>query len=790
MPETVIQSSSGVAKVQLIRDIRSACGRIPPLWDLNNFVAVNPFLGCSSQPVAEVARYMSETRQARVLPGIDYYRKRWNGGAFQKEDLIRSAQRWQVSQQALEPVLTEQVPMPTRRIQPVRTFAERFDQLMDTSWQTELTFWAARWCSVHASQGASHWHYSCHDQGLYSSWHEASQNNHALEILGLKGFRSWIRTIPTEPLDAIAWLLRRVSVSLLDQERYFYRLLTSLYGWACYYRRQTWQEGSNDPGTLLDLLAINLCLDAAVDVLASRPVRALPLARERWIEDEDLRLIYQDALEDGFVRGLIGKLRPAGEVSPVRPALQAVFCIDVRSEPLRRHLEAESPDIRTSGFAGFFGVAVDLRQSPHGNARCPVLLQPTVPVETVGAKKSTLRSRLTARMPIAPAAAFSFVELLGLTYVYQLASDALGGGKPSGNSENRDPLVFFEDTLASRVALTRGILKNLGLQRSFARLVLLCGHEGQCRNNPHAAGFHCGACGGHGGGVNARVAASLFNDPAVRNELAKDGPVIPADTHFLPAVHDTTTDQVTLLDRSAVPETHQPDILQLETWLNQACQRVRLERAPTLGLSRVKPGLLDRILQRRAREVSEVRPEWGLARNAAFLAARRCRSREVSLQGRVFLHDYDAALDTDNSVLTLILSAPVVVASWINLQYLASTVDNACFGSGDKTIHNRVGSLGVIQGNGGDLQTGLSRQSIQGPDGEWYHDPLRLQVIVEASRERIDAVLARIPQVLELVENGWIRLFSLDRESSATFLRIAGPNWEPVDGKTSPGQED
>lgn|GEM_PF-4207148 len=31
------------------------------------------------------------------------------------------------------------------------------------------------------------------------------------------------------------------------------------------------------------------------------------------------------------------------------------------------------------------------------------------------------------------------------------------------------------------------------------------------------------------------------------------------------------------------------------------------------------------------------------------------------------MHDYDEALDPDSRVLTLILCAPVVVASWINL---------------------------------------------------------------------------------------------------------------------------
>ena len=70
--------------------------------------------------------------------------------------------------------------------------------------------------------------------------------------------------------------------------------------------------------------------------------------------------------------------------------------------------------------------------------------------------------------------------------------------------------------------------------------------------------------------------------------------------------------------------------------------------------------------------------------------------------GRAFLHDYDHRLDPDNAVLTLIMTAPMVVTNWINLQYHASTVDNRRYGSGNKLLHNVVGGrLGVFEGNRG-----------------------------------------------------------------------------------------
>jgi uncharacterized protein YbcC (UPF0753/DUF2309 family) len=144
----------------------------------------------------------------------------------------------------------------------------------------------------------------------------------------------------------------------------------------------------------------------------------------------------------------------------------------------------------------------------------------------------------------------------------------------------------------------------------------------------------------------------------------------------------------------------------------------------------------------------------------------------LNLGGRVFLHNYSASLDADKSTLELILVAPMVVASWINLQYYGSTVDSRRFGSGNKVLHNVVGTFGVWQGNGGDLQPGLPLQSVH--DGtHWRHEPPRLNVFIEAAREDIAAILAKQPGVRELIENRWVNLFAMDA-SGKNFWRYCG----------------
>jgi hypothetical protein len=122
------------------------------------------------------------------------------------------------------------------------------------------------------------------------------------------------------------------------------------------------------------------------------------------------------------------------------------------------------------------------------------------------------------------------------------------------------------------------------------------------------------------------------------------------------------------------------------------------------------------------------------------------------------------------------MTAPLVVASWINLQYYASTVDNRLFGSGNKTLHNVVATLGVFEGNGGDLRTGLPWQSLH--DGSrLVHEPLRLSAVIEAEEDAIERVIAKHESVRQLVDNQWLHLFRIVPGGAEVFRRRGPGAW-------------
>ena len=643
---------------------------------------------------------------------------------------------------------------------------------------------------------------------VYEAWRQRKQLSRRLDQLGIRGFRQLVAALPADPHEAILDLLARLAIPKPHVERFLLAELFSVAGWASFLRYLAWH--AEEPPSVADelpgLLAARLACDVALaesSGLTNLPEGLVPTTPEPPDPPPAVlaRYLMQVAGEVSHRRGLLADIAAVKQPPATgRPTLQMVFCIDVRSEVVRRHLEAQSELVETCGFAGFFGMPLEFVRlgTAYGAAHCPVLLQPAFPVfeRLLGASDERITGAVNHRKLLrkgrklwkgfqsSAISCYSFVESLGLAYLPKLLTDSLGATAPVADPRN-DGLTLDEQRrlgpdldgsedplpLDQRIGLAEGMLRNLGLTDRFARIVAICGHAASMVNNPYRSGYDCGACGGHSGEPNARVAAAILNDIQVRAALAERGIAIPADTWFVAAVHRTTTDEIEFFGPTGCPATHRDEFQKVQGWTTAAGTATRQERSRRLGNATEASVLF------RARDWAEVRPEWGLAGNAAFVIADRSRTIGLDLGGRSFLHEYAPEKDPEGKVLELIMTAPLVVTSWIGLQYFASAVDNQAFGSGSKVIHDVVGQFGVLEGNGGDLRVGLPWQAVH--DGtKLQHEPLRLTVIIEASRERVADILNRHAGVRDLVTHSWLRLVVEDAGMCYRWTPTA--SWQPL----------
>ena len=619
-----------------------------------------------------------------------------------------------------------------------------------------------------------------------------------------------IKDIPAKPVDCILEVLQDYHQE--DFTAIFEYHLTALPGWTGYikHRMETnsaWQQ--NYPISLEDYLAVRLWICKKFGY-AIRPVSKqnqetgiVPQLQYIWLKAWELS--WQDELSNN-VQSEENQLN--GTLKEGLADAQLVFCIDTRSEAIRRHVESKG-NYETFGYAGFFGIAMDYSDPQSGitSKSCPPIVPSAYKVTEQAQfnktqefnninkryKQLNFKAYFLKRMKNMLPSGFGYVEGSGFFYGLHLSLRSLIPAKlydlrnkysiqtEKATEPKLEAYVRTEHDhsiirLDEKVQIVKSAFDLLGWKQ-FAPLVVFVGHGSHSANNPFSSSLDCGACAARPGRHNARTLAQLANLTEVRKALELlHGIRIPNSTVFIGGEHNTTTDDITLFDADT-PLSHSDYLKRLKHSLKLAQTTAALEK--NQGSDKAVEEL-----KQKANNWSETRPEWGLAGNAGFVIGPRKLTKNQVLDGRCFLHSYDWKLDKNGTALEGIMQGPLVVTQWINNHYYFSAVDNEAFGGGSKISHNITGKFGVVQGNGGDLKIGLPLQSIYQSDKELYHQPLRLSALIQAPIERVEEILARNSNVKMLLDNEWIYLMVMDPTQNNSIMRYNGAmTWETVKEK-------
>ncbi len=784
-------------QLELESEIINASAYLNCLWPLTSFVATNSLKGLESLNFDLAMHNANKLMGAQGYLDLTKYRELFESGRINSNDLKEAFENYNKSANFKKPSC----------VNINSTLSEYLDFNHQQDIVANINRQVIKWCSAYFDTTQAQWSME-RKRGFFESFCELIKYDYSLSIHGLNDWKTILKDLPVNSKQALEWLLDLIGVeeNIAD---YLRGHLIQLPGWGSYLK---WKQSNGEDDLLIDYLAIRLFYEFnyAKPIVKSfynleiKPWSKLSLLSKtepcnELAEKINYAGVWQDAYEINYRNELIDKLScgvPTQELD--LPQSQLVFCIDVRSEPIRRQLERIGP-YSTYGYAGFFGFAMRYKElgSNLSVDLCPVLISPQKNVSALCEDKSKqnyisaktllamiiyLRKRLKSSLM----GAFGLVESFGLCSSLPLLGKTFF---PKAFKQGCDKLNHYiagepkiildtvEFSLAEKIDLAISNLKGMGLTKNFASVIVLCGHKSLSTNNPYASALDCGACGGNAGGINAKLAATILNDRQVRQHLRDSAIFIPDETIFLAAEHNTTTDRIEIFDTDLVNDHQQKIIAQLKIDLIQSGNNVQKWRSQSLPQSVIKA--LNNPSSR-ACDWAQTVPEWGLVRNAAFIAAPRSLTKDLDLMGRTFLHSYDFSEDPSGEVLETIMTAPLIVAQMINIQYYLSSVDNKVFGSGSKVLHNVVGDFGVMQGASSDLKLGLPIQSVMASQGILEHEPMRLLVLIRAPLNVIDRILSRHENLANLVKNRWIKLLAMDPSSNIFYQADDISTWQAV----------
>jgi len=648
-------------QADLLRQIQKSAQFIPPYWPLRNFIAVNPLAEFETFPFKEAIKKGSALFKGRGLPSRQMGQKALTEGKIKPE--------------ILKKVLLKYGNTPLYKEMTSPSFSSS-DTNFALSPLHPLDIVIIKYLAAFLDEGQATWSMPAREEGFYACWKALAIYDPSLKD------KEIIKALPSTPLEALEELLKDTLPEEL--ENLLIKHFIALPGWTAFIKWRAeqedypWQQAF--PITLVDYLAVRLaCAQIlGIPLLANSPLK----------EEEEEGYYWLEAWEETYRQELLTQLKEGAKTLPLsKPIAQFIFCIDVRSEVFRRHLEKIGP-YETFGFAGFFGVP--LHYLPFGEKvatnSCPVLLKPQVktterpsPFHKKRAQKYLKKHQTFISLKLTfeklkhdIAASFPTSEAMGAFLGLSMISRTIAPfftKKFSTHLKNflttppelelavkKCPETNFGLTYEEGLFYAEKTLKGMGLTENFAPLVMLCGHGSQTINNPYAAALNCGACGGNHGGPNAKLMAAIFNDLEVRLGLKEKGIVIPKDTVFVAAQHNTTTDDVEIFSSSLLLLR---ELQTLKKDLKKAKHLTVTERQKTFPTKRSP--------KKRATDWAETCPEWGLARNASFVVGPRALTKGLNLEGRTFLHSYNWQADKEGKHLEVILTAPMIVAQWINM---------------------------------------------------------------------------------------------------------------------------
>jgi len=445
--------------IELLKKAYQVLKFIPPMWSLENFVAVNPFLGMSDKSFNQVSSQLKKLSGAEINMPLDFYREAYKNNVIQASDIddaINGSDIEGVEADEVRALLEDANYASKSDCSKLLLVVDLFSNESNFPWDEFVKDRISGFISIYLDKGQALWNTADRGLNLYESWLKDARQDLAPSIRGLKNYKSDILSLPNNHSDALIFSLKALHIADENMEHYLHGLLLRYGGWGSYIAGIDWDARLY--GGKEDMLANYLSVLVVWEWLMMRSSLVPEISgaindsvKKLLIEKDDhdfqMRIVLQNAFDWAAQRQLkenFSRIKTNTSINE-RPKAQGVFCIDVRSEVYRRNLESITPHFETLGFAGFFGFPINykLLSQDYGSNQCPMLI-PSGPQIHEAQNDTSKNKNITQRRKVlvhsskiwkqfknGSVSSFSFVSSLGLWFLPKLITDSMGITRPN-----------------------------------------------------------------------------------------------------------------------------------------------------------------------------------------------------------------------------------------------------------------------------------------------------------------------------------------------------------------------
>ncbi|MFT6883109.1 MAG: hypothetical protein ACJAVY_001911, partial [Marinoscillum sp.] len=253
---------------QLSETIQKVCSKIAPVWPLQSFVAVNPYLGMMDKGFNEVAHDLDLLGDMSMTLPVSYYLDKLEEGSLKLEDLEEILTEKQMAEKDGNTFIAniKQNQDAEDRTSNVLTVGDTVSLLSPTDWNRFMMSRVSSWSAAYFDIGQATWKATFEKESIFLAWKYEASIDKTTELTGLKGFRKLVADLPENATEAIAQSLAVLDVSEKLTSWYLHGLLRRIGGWSAYAAQLDWdlKLAGKEGGKLEEFLAILISWEACL----------------------------------------------------------------------------------------------------------------------------------------------------------------------------------------------------------------------------------------------------------------------------------------------------------------------------------------------------------------------------------------------------------------------------------------------------------------------------------------------------------------------------------------------